>query len=68
MKKVMISLLIIIIAYLLFTKDNTVIDQQEISLEQESIYRGDLVLINKETRLQEHPKNLIAIPQNIAVM
>ena len=66
MKKVIISLLIIIIAYLLLTKDKTVIDQQEISLEQESIYRGDLVLINRESGLQEHPTNLTAIPQNIA--
>ena len=65
MKKVIVLLFILVLVYQLFIKENIALDT-EISLEQQSIHRGDLVLINKETMLHEDPTNLMAIPQRIA--
>lgn len=65
MKKIIISLLIIIFCYQFFINDSPAL-KQEISLHDQSVYNGDLILINKETKLQQDPTNLTSIPENFA--
>ncbi|MGN7477305.1 M15 family metallopeptidase [Solibacillus silvestris] len=65
MKKIIFSFIIVIVVYLCFFKESPTLEQ-EISLIDESVYSGDLILINKETKLQQDPTNLSVIPENIA--
>lgn len=65
MKKIIIGLLAIIIIYLVFTKD-TPITNQEISLQNNSIHQGELILINKDYKLEQDPINLVHIPTDLA--
>ena len=65
MKKIVISLLIIILCYPFFQKDSPAL-VREISLHDQSLHNGALILINKETKLQEDPTNLAMIPAQLA--
>lgn len=65
MKKIIIAAFIIILGYQFFLKDSPALEQ-EISLHDQSIYNGELILINKETKLQQDPTNLTMIPTTLA--
>ena len=65
MKKLIVVALIIGLGYQLFMKDSPAL-KQEISLTNQSIYTGQLLLINKQSKLQQDPTNLAPIPTDLA--
>lgn len=64
MKKLLFLCLLLLISYHFFFSPSPDFTKT-ISLEQASIYQGNLILVNKETRLQEDPTNLAQIPDNL---
>ena len=64
MKRSVSLLLIIIIGYQLFFKDSTSL-QQEVSLQDASLYSGKLIVINHDTQIQHSP-NLTEVPVDLA--
>lgn len=75
MKKLTVAVLIIILGYQYILKDSTFdfplfIEvpalEQEISLLDQSPYNGKLIVINKDTKLQQNPTNLAVIPTDFA--
>lgn len=65
MKKIIIAALTILLGYQFFLKDSPALEQ-EIPLHDQSIYNGELILINKGTKLQQDPTNLTMIPTALA--
>lgn len=65
MKKLVAVFLLAWLGYELFFADSTEFNQA-ISLEQTSLYQGNLILVNKDTPLQEDPRNLVPIPHDLA--
>ena len=67
MKKFVVLVIIMIIGYQFFIKDKVSPSlQQEVSLEDTSLYNGNLIVINKDTKLQQDPGNLVEIPMDLA--
>ncbi|RIJ62825.1 M15 family metallopeptidase [Rummeliibacillus sp. POC4] len=64
MKKIIIALMIILFCYQFFINDSPKLNQ-EISLQDKSPYNGDLILINKDFKLQQEPTNLTIIPKDL---
>ncbi|MER1985151.1 MAG: M15 family metallopeptidase [Solibacillus sp.] len=65
MKKLLYLLILAFIGYHFLFSDSSDFDKT-LSLEQISLYQGHLILVNKETKLQEDPTNLAPIPRDIA--
>ena len=68
MKKLILAIILAVIGYqFLFNKEIKAPDlPQQISLEQHAISQGDLILVNREVKLQQDPINLAQIPIDIA--
>ena len=64
MKKILISLIAILMIYLFFVK-NPVETDMEISLVDSNITMGDLVLVNREFAIQKDPLYLTEIPTKL---
>ena len=64
MKKILLSLIAVLIIYLFFVKKPVETDM-EISLAEATVTMGDLVLVNRELALQADPTNLTDIPTNL---
>lgn len=64
LKKIIVSLIIIIFCYQFFINDSPALDH-EISFQDNSLYTGDLILINKDSKLQQDPTNLTTIPKDL---
>ncbi|WP_341323208.1 M15 family metallopeptidase [Solibacillus sp. FSL H8-0523] len=67
MKKLILAIILAIIGYqFLFNKETAAPDlPQQISLEQHTISNGDLILVNRDIKLQQDPTNLAQIPTDI---
>lgn len=65
MKKILVAIVLIIIGFQFFLKNSPALEQ-EIPLHNESVHNGELILVNKETKLQQDPTNLAVIPSNLA--
>ncbi|MGE6556570.1 M15 family metallopeptidase [Exiguobacterium artemiae] len=61
MKKLIVVLLIVLIIFQFYLTRTPALTNK-ISLQDVSLYQGDLVLINKQSEIQEDPRNLAAIP------
>ena len=77
MKKIIFTILIFAVGYQLFFNDSKSLQQgglfnnkptlqQEIQVEANQYSAGNLILINKETKLQADPTNLSAIPVDLS--
>lgn len=77
MKKIIFTILIFAVSYKLFFNDSNSLEQgglfnnkptleQEIQVEADQYSTGNLILINKETKLQADPTNLSAIPADLS--
>ena len=77
MKKIIFTILIFTVGYQLFFNDSNSLQQgeifnnkptleQEIHVEANQYSAGNLILINKETKLQADPTNLSAIPGDLS--
>lgn len=68
MKKLLFAILIAVIGYQFFTKEQVAAPDlpQTISLGHYAISSGDLVLVNRDIELQQDPTNLAQIPTDIA--
>ncbi|MCH7321473.1 M15 family metallopeptidase [Solibacillus sp. MA9] len=68
MKKLLFAIIIAVIGYQFFTKEQVAAPDlpQTIPLETFAISSGDLVLVNRDTQLQQDPTNLAQIPTDIA--
>ena len=77
MKKIIFTILIFAVCYQLFFNDSNSLQQgeifnnkptleQEIHVEANQYSAGNLILINKETKLQADPTNLSAIPADLS--
>jgi D-alanyl-D-alanine carboxypeptidase len=64
LKKIIVALILIICCYQFFVNDSPDLDQ-EISLQDQSLYYGDLILINKDSKLQQNPTNLTILPKDL---
>ena len=60
------STLILIAGFFFFYEETSITEEEEISIHADSIHTGKLILVNKETKLQQHPTNLTVIPKNFA--
>ena len=67
MKKLILAIILAVIGYqFLFNKEIAAPDlPQQISLEQHVISSGDLILVNRDIKLQQDPTNLAQIPADI---
>ncbi len=67
MKKLILAIILAVIGYqFLFNKEIAAPDlPQQISLEQHVISSGDLILVNRDIKLQQDPTNLAQIPTDI---
>lgn len=61
----MVAALIILLSYFFFFEESPTLEK-ELSIHDNSIHTGRLILINKETKLQQDPTNLTVIPTTFA--
>ncbi|MCP1144856.1 M15 family metallopeptidase [Lysinibacillus endophyticus] len=68
MKKIIISTFILISSYFFFYEDSSSTIENEFSIQvnSNSIHNGNLIVVNKDTKLQHDPTNLTVIPKNFA--
>lgn len=65
MKKTIVVLLTCFIVYQLYVSRTPALTQS-ISLKEVSVHQGDLVLINKQTKIQQDPRNLSAVAKQVS--
>ncbi|MFZ0076775.1 MAG: hypothetical protein WAL00_11700, partial [Exiguobacterium undae] len=65
MKKTIVVLLTCLIVYQWYVSRTPALTQS-ISLKEVSVHQGDLVLINKQTKIQQDPRNLSAVAKQVS--
>lgn len=66
MKKIIFAIIIILIGYQFLTNDSPKLARTLSLGEGQSVYSGNLILINKDIELHQDPENLAPIPADIA--
>ena len=65
LKKLFIAAVLILLMYIIFTPSPTALEK-DLALGDYTIHDGNLIVINKDLKLQQQPKNLSMIPTTLA--